>query len=467
MENEALGQKLKNVGNIEKSIHPSNINILINSYNNSNIEHTQKTQLKLGQYMLTPLEGLILNKKMPHGYKFETEENILKCLEVSKNTSKRLRLSEKLSDFPKHAKLIKNQLNEEKNSSNKDKEREREREHLSNNNKKLKKVLTNKENPIENIHNKMNNNSEAYKIMMKCYSAFNKIKSNPIANFFYQAKFPNAPCLSMIEKKINNCEYKTVNDFCDDLRKFWNHQFKNHAKEPNIYQNICKMSLISDQICKDINNEKINENQKEEISNIKKRTDKIKKDLNQIKVNNQTNEAYSRTIKRNLEEIKNLCQLIKTLTKEQLRGIIPIVCDKNENHKSKQFEFDLEQLPSETYKKLEEYVYNCKNSKSNKNNNKINKDTKSDNKNKTNYEGEIKDKINTSKNDINNNLNNNLNNNGMNSKNNNNKNVNINGVNKGATQFNHNKKSEEKKIISDKKSFSESDSMSSFSSLSN
>ena len=201
MENEALGQKLKNVGNIEKSIHPSNINILINSYNNSNIEHTQKTQLKLGQYMLTPLEGLILNKKMPHGYKFETEENILKCLEVSKNTSKRLRLSEKLSDFPKQAKLIKNQLNEEKNSSNKDKEREREREHLSNNNKKLKKVLTNKENPIENIHNKMNNNSEAYKIMMKCYSAFNKIKSNPIANFFYQAKFPNAPCLSMIEKK--------------------------------------------------------------------------------------------------------------------------------------------------------------------------------------------------------------------------------------------------------------------------
>ena len=439
MENEALGQKLKNVGNIEKSIHPSNINILINSYNNSNIEHTQKTQLKLGQYMLTPLEGLILNKKMPHGYKFETEENILKCLEVSKNTSKRLRLSEKLSDFPKHAKLIKNQLNEEKNSSNKDKERERE--HQSNNNKKLKKALTNKENPIENIHNKMNNNSEAYKIMMKCYSAF------------------NAPCLSMIEKKINNCEYKTVNDFCDDLRKFWNHQFKNHAKEPNIYQNICKMSLLSDQICKDINNEKINENQKEEISNIKKRTDKIKKDLNQIKVNNQTNEAYSRTIKRNLEEIKNLCQLIKTLTKEQLRGIIPIVCDKNENHKSKQFEFDLEQLPNETYKKLEEYVYNCKNSKGNKNNNKINKDTKSDNKNKTNYEGDIKDKLNTSKNDINNN--------DMNNKINNNKNININGTNKGTTQFNHNKKSEEKKIISDKKSFSESDSMSSLSSLSN
>ena len=362
---EKEGQKLKNVGNIENSIHPSNINILINSYNNSNIEHTQKTQLKYGQFMLTPLEGLILNKKMPHGYKFETEENILKFLEISKNTSKRLRLSDRHSDYPKHAKLIKNQLNEEKNSSNKDKERERE--HQSNNNKKLKKVLTNKENPIENSHNKMNNNSEAYKIMMKCYSCFNKIKSNPIANFFYQAKFPNAPCLSMIEKKINNCEYKTVNDFCDDIRKFWNHQFKSHAKEPNIYQNICKISLLSDQICKDINNEKINENQKEEISNIKKRTE----DLNQIKVNNQTNEAYSRTIKRNLEEIKNLCQLIKTLTKEQLKGIIPIVCDKNENHKSKQFEFDLEQLPSETYKKLEEYVYNCKNSKSNKNNNKI------------------------------------------------------------------------------------------------
>ena len=463
MENEDLGQNLKNSSNIKKSVNPSNINILVNSYNNSNIDNNIKSQLKFGQFMLTPLEGLILNKKMPHGYKFETEENMLKYLELSKNSSKKVHINDRHSDFQKHTKPIKNKLNEEKNGSNK------EKKHQSNNNKKLKKVLSNKDSPINNNNNKINQNSEAYKIMMKCYLCFNKIKSNQISNFFYQAKFPNAPCLSMIEKKINNFEYKNVNDFCDDLRKLWNHQFKNYAKEPNIYQNICKMSLLSEQICKELNNEKINENQKEEISNIKKRKDKIKKDLNEIKVNNQTNEVHNKIIKKNLEEINNLCQLIKSLTKEQLKGIIPIISDKNDNHKSQKIEFDLEQLPNDKYKKLEQYVYNCKNSKSNKNYSKINnKDIKNEINSKNKYEEDTKEKINSNKINVNNNLSNNLNNNTMNNKNNNNnKNVNINRDNNGANQIKDNKKIEEKKIISDKKSFSNSDSMSSISSLSN
>ena len=476
MENEFLGQNLKYVPNNPNPASPPKVNILINSKNNPTIENNPKTQLKLGQFMLTPLEGLILNKKMPRGFKFEKEENLLKFLEISKNSSKRIRLSDRYSDLPKYSKPIKNQLNEEKNNSNK----EKEREHQSNNHKKLKKTLTKKESPIGNNNNNMNNitnNSEAYKIKMKCYSCFNKIKSNQISNFFYQSKFPNAPCLSMIEKKINNFEYKNVNDFCDDLRKLWNFQFKHYAKEPNIYQNICKMSLLSDQICKELNNEKVNEIKKDEISNIKKRTDKIKKDLNEIKVNNQTNEVHNKVIKKNLEEINNLSHLIRSLTKEQLRGIIPIVADKNDYHNGKSFEFDLEQLPSDKYKRLEEYVYSCKNNKMKNNTNKVtNKEIKNDNKNKNNYEGEAnKDKINMNKN---NNLNNNLNNNTMNNKNNNNninkninnnkQNVNINGSgdnNNG--QINQNKKKEEKKIVSEKKSFSDSDSGSSISSLSN
>ena len=44
--------------------------------------------------MLTPLEWILLNKKMPHEYKLETEENILKLFELSKKHPKRIKMSD-------------------------------------------------------------------------------------------------------------------------------------------------------------------------------------------------------------------------------------------------------------------------------------------------------------------------------------------------------------------------------------
>lgn len=38
----------------------------------------KKEEIKFGQYLLTPLQSILINKKFPHGYKLETEENILK-----------------------------------------------------------------------------------------------------------------------------------------------------------------------------------------------------------------------------------------------------------------------------------------------------------------------------------------------------------------------------------------------------
>lgn len=457
MENEEKNQFLKK-DIFSKNYNPSsNPNIFINSKNNQNDENNPKNKLKLGQFMLTPLEGIIINKKMPHGYKFETEDNILKLLETSKNFSKRVKISDCHNDHQKRPKMSKNEINEDKSIHI-------NKEYNNNNIKKINKVIP-KENPTNiNINISINNNnSESYKIMMKCYTGFNKIKSNPISNFFYLSKFPNSPSLSIIEKKIKNFEYKTVNDFCDDLRKLWTFLFKNYAKEPNIYQNICKMTLLSDQICKELSNDKIIENKKEELSNIKKRTDKIKNDLDEIKGNNQL-ELHNKNIRqKNLEEINRLSQLIRSLNKEQLKGIIYILSDKNENNDSKIFEFDLEQLPNDKYKKLEEYVYNCKN---NKNTNNINgvqkmKIIKDMNKNiKNNNEIGINDKINVNnKINKNSNINNNIiNKNVINKEQSINVNANINNQN--------GQKKEEKKVI-EKKSFSDSDSMSSESSISN
>ena len=135
-----------------------------------------------------------------------------------------------------------------------------------------------------------------------------------------------------------------------------------------------------------------------------------------MKGNNQP-EIHNKNIRqKNLEEINRLSQLIRSLNKEQLRGIIYVLADENENNNFKIFEFDLEQLPYDKYKKLEEYVYNCKNNKNINNSNinknlKINKDmNKSENKNnKYNNEIGINDKINVNKKiNKNNNINNNI-----------------------------------------------------------
>ena len=433
-----------------------------NSKTNKKEENNTKNQLKLGEFNFTPLECLILNKKMPYGFKFEAETSILKSSEQSKTLIKRNKENEKDNHNHVKRKLINPDKNLEKYNNS-------PKENLSNNNtKKIKKIVTK-----ENIsNNNKNNNSESYKIMMKCNSGLDKLKSNPKSNFFYFPKIPDSPSLSGIEKKIKNFEYKTVNEFCEDLRKLWNFQFKNYAKEPNIYQNICKLSLLSDQICKELSNENVTENKSEEISNIKKRTEKIKKDLDEIKGNNLNENSNKMNRMDNMDKINHLASLIRGLDKQQLKGIIPILSDNNENNNSKMFEFDLEQLPIDKFKKLEEYVKSCiandkkKHNNNNYTNNNNNKNThlnngtnkalnKKDNKaiNNNNNKQIQNDKTNITK-KINNTSENAINNrSNINEKNN---------INQSTKE-----KNEETKIISEKKTFSDSDSLSSDSSLSN
>lgn len=460
------GQNLKIELHDTNRLLPSNSNNPNSPKNNQNEDNYSNNKLKMGQFNLTPLECMILNKKMPYGFKFEIEENIIKSLEQNKNQLKRGRGT---GEHQKHVKLVKNHKNEDKSINNK--------EYSSNNNKKMKKggikentshlssklsKVTAKNqggtNLIGKNENNMNNNSESYKIMLKCYNGFNKIKASPNSKYFYLSKIPNSPSLSNIEKKIKNYEYKTMNDFFDDLRKLWNYQFKNHAKEPNIYQSICEMNVLSEQIRKELSNENINENKNEEITNIKKRAEKLKKDIDEIKSNNY-NDGYNKIkTQKNMEEIYHLGRLIRSLNKPQLEGIIKVLSDINESQSPKIFEFDLEQLSPEKYKRLKDYVINCYNKEKRYNNNIF--------KNGNSIIG-LDEEIRQAENNNNNSFQSQLNNNSNNANNfgiNKNKNMNYKdkNINNQLT-----KQKEEKKELSDKKSFSDSDSLSSESSLSN
>ena len=67
-----------------------NIFIIENNNNNNLNSVVNKIKLKSVEFMLTPLETLIINKKMPFGYKLDTEENIIKSKEIiKKNITKK------------------------------------------------------------------------------------------------------------------------------------------------------------------------------------------------------------------------------------------------------------------------------------------------------------------------------------------------------------------------------------------
>ena len=397
-----------NQNNEPKSFH----NPINDRENIQKNENDSKLELKIGQYMLTPIQSIFLNKSMPKGYKFESEENLLKSIDTMKNQSKKNKLS-KYGENPRRSKQSKKSTNENSESNHND-------NYTNNNN--LKKSL--KKNSSQNNNSNKNNNMlnqispELYKIMMKCHQALEKLKSNPNASFFYTVKEPGEISLATIEKKNSNYEYKNTYDFSMDLRKLWANYFQLHAKNPEIYQKTLKMSELSEQIIKELEN--VPDEKADDISSIKKRTEKLKREIGEYKDHGTSKETVPAPVKKNnnqnndnklmtLEEKNQLGNQIRTLNREQLRGIIKILSDPtNDNQqKSKYFEFDIDKLAPKKLRELERYVKSCisgtnKNinnaNSTNNNNNNVKKEIKNQNdkpKNLTNNHENINKNINT------------------------------------------------------------------------
>ena len=315
------------------SLNPQNKEIERNNPTNNQEAHED---LKIGQYILTPLQSIILNKKMPFGFKLETEENILKSLETSKNQTKKY-----------------------KNSS-KNKERATKDTHRNGG------TIPKKRN--QNINSGDNNRPsnltpEMFNLHKKCKKGLEKIKECRYSNLYYQSNNPDVPCLANIEKKVNNYEYKNLYDFIMDVRNIWGYYFK-------LEQNNDITSKLSDEwekICGELDNQ----NNDVSVKNIKKRTEIIQKELDEykdygttkenlpapVKKMNQQNNEYNKPM--TVEEKNQLGNNIRSLNKEQLKGIIKILSESNSVPKSKYFEFDIDKLSTKKLRELEKYVKEC------------------------------------------------------------------------------------------------------------
>ena len=347
MSEEQLSQKEINGANCQ-NMQEENKNTSLNGQykelERNNLINNQENEvdLKLGQYMLTPLQSILLNKKMPFGFKLETEENILKSLETTKNQAK------KSKNATRH----------------KDKGRDNRNGGITQNKKRNQNM---------NNIDTMPSNPEIYKIFKKCKKGLERIKESKYANNYYQSNNPDIPCLANIEKKVNNYEYKNLYDFEMDVRKIWNYYFK--LEQNN--EITSKMSDDWEKICADLDNP----SNELSVASVRKRTEQLQKEFEEIKDNNLTKESLPAPVKKNnqqnyeqnkpmtVEEKNQLGNNIRSLNKEQLRGIIRILSENTPMPKTKYFEFDIDKLSNKKLRELEKYVKEClaSNTKSNKN----------------------------------------------------------------------------------------------------
>ena len=401
---------------------------------NNPLNNEEKDEdLKIGQYMLTPLQSIIINKKMPFGFKLETEENILKSLETTKSQAKKSKNSTR---------------HKEKGG----------RDHRNGGIMQNKKRNQNMNN-IDNIPSHIT--LEVYKIYKKCRKGLDKIKESKYANNYYQSNNPDVPCLANIEKKVNNYEYKSIYDFEMDVRRIWNYYFK--LEQNN--EITSKMSDDWEKICADLDNP----NTEMSMASVRKRTEQIQKELEEMKDNNLTKESVPAPVKKvnqnyeqnkpmTVEEKNQLGNNIRSLNKEQLKGIIKILSENNPIPQSKYFEFDIDKLSTKKLRELEKYVKDClaSNNKNNKNIPSISTQIQSSNNNTQNQK---ENQNNKSNNKV-------INNQNQPTLKSNNKDVNKNQENK-VDQSAKKIKQSNKKPDKKNESSSESDSISSGSSLSN
>ena len=316
--------------------------------------------LEFGQYLLTPLQSILLNKKFPSGFKLETEENIVKSLEIAKAQEK------------KHKQAQKNNQQRSQRSSNKF-------------GQPIKKNKSN--NNIENIPN--NITPEKIKIIKQCKGGFEKIKESKFFSKYYTANDPSTPCLSAVEKKLNNYEYSSLYDFEMDVRNIWNFYFNLNPND----EIAKKMSEDWEKICTDLENP----NSDMSVTDIKKRADNIKKEWEKFKDHREdivpapvkkSGANDDRNKPMTVEEKNQLGNDIRSLNKEQLKGIIRILKESDSYPKTKYFEFDIDQLPNKKLRELEKYVKECI-STNNKNNKQHNQNTNANNKNQNLKENNI------------------------------------------------------------------------------
>lgn len=146
------------------------------------------------EYILSPIESILINKRMPRGFKLELVENL-------------------------HQNNIKTNNNLQSFQSQK---------------KSLDKPLT------------------FQTTQSKCDYYIKEILSHPVSTCFYIRKSSSEPSLIQIEKNVKLGKYKSINDLNSDIKKFFLFYFDNFSSNKEIYSKALTLSEHANNIYKTI-----------------------------------------------------------------------------------------------------------------------------------------------------------------------------------------------------------------------
>ena len=347
--------------------------------------------LKNGQFMLTPLECILINKRLPFGIKLETEDNILRSVDFVKANEKRKEnlKNHKIKTLEKNNFVtINHNINTNNNNHKNIMPNIISTNNINNNinnvsyNNSINNINNNieKNNSNNNSYMNMNNNNTVIKkkrtynvhnrnkdkrIEQKCQLCIDEIKKYPLAKLFYNTS-SILPSLTLIEKNIKNSKYNDYSELLKDLREVWEYYFQQNTLNPDIYNKTFQMSEIAEKIYNKVdkmnfNIEKIYKVNDFNLNDFTNKLNGLEKKINDYKDHNiyQNSSNYNLIHKNNnleknmtYDEKNALGNAIRNLNKEQLKGIIKLLTDKGS-------EFDIDKLSNKKLRELEKYVQNC------------------------------------------------------------------------------------------------------------
>jgi len=165
-----------------------------------------------------------------------------------------------------------------------------------------------------------------------------------------------------VEKNLKNGVYSSTIEFAGDIRKIWNNAYQYNAPGSEIHSMTNEMSNYFEKLYKDIENITLQGS----IHLLQKKLEKLSKEIKDL--HNQKGTIRSQPpMKANKPgsilqkpmtntEKRELCQLIKSLPLEFLRGVWQIISESTWQLEQEELEFDLELLPVQTQRELERYV---------------------------------------------------------------------------------------------------------------
>ena len=293
------------------------INSIKSQFNPKNFNIPEKKSLNY--FMLTPIESLLINRKMPHGYKLvlDNKEDINIDINIEKKP-KESSLEEKVIPKLKSKRRIKS-----------------------------KKKTTEFKEYFKNIQNEKNS------LIQKCRKCLDRILSETCSkNFYNQLKNKKIPSLLSIKKKVANNKYNNSSEFFLDLRNIWNYYLKKYPSDSKIFNN----SYIMSQLTEELYNQFDNINEDENYGNNLKKNIDNNCNLKKKKKNKVENKVT-------VGEKNALGIAIRCLNKDQLKGFVKLLKKFNINEiqkgERKYVEFNIDKLSNPVLKSLILYVEEC------------------------------------------------------------------------------------------------------------